>query len=225
MSRTLSLAVLAVLILGTAADYREDVELDGVPDMKWMTTRTLAQKQFDFDMLFLASTIAPNLFGAVIVNESNGQILCTGATPVGGRWWQHAEMTAMQNCTTMYEPSPTAPRLNWNSFAILYTNAESCPMCTGGSAYFRPKQVIYGVSMDYLKKRLCTTQFGESTSAKIIDDSHRDGKTGVAAGVLGPVDNHFFGDRYFPNRCPTFPNPACPTSVPNCRVTSTTTTS
>lgn len=82
-------------------------------------------------LIALANATNPGApFAASIVDRSTNTVLCTGvnSNTENGNPTYHGEIVAINNCSTLHGWNRTAAR-NYT----LYTTAESCPMCQGGT--------------------------------------------------------------------------------------------
>lgn len=100
-------------------------------------------------------------FGAAIVNHTGdglGDLICIGANDKAntGNPTSHAEIAAMQNCTSIltdpqgpYKLTASESLLAFSQLS-LYTNAESCPMCASAIRWANFEEYIYGTSIEWL---------------------------------------------------------------------------
>jgi tRNA(Arg) A34 adenosine deaminase TadA len=112
--------------------------VNGIPH----STRTYWMRAANLALTASGSSCPFAAFGTVIVNHTAtnglGDLICTGVNQnsVTGNPTLHGEMVAVGNCTDIltdpngpYALSPAEASAAWADFT-LYTNAESCPMCT-----------------------------------------------------------------------------------------------
>ncbi len=85
-------------------------------------------------------------FGALIINNKSGEVLCTGlnSTQQKHNPTLHGEMVAINSCATKY------PAMDWEH-ATLYTTAEPCPMCQTAVMWAHIPRVVFGTSIAYLQ--------------------------------------------------------------------------
>jgi tRNA(Arg) A34 adenosine deaminase TadA len=88
-------------------------------------------------------------FGAVIVDRTTGDVVCTGRNRRRDGRIFHAELVALDAC------SQVDPPVDWRNLA-LYTSGESCPMCSSAEIWAGIPEVIYATSIQSL------TTFGVS---------------------------------------------------------------
>ncbi|MCP4380629.1 MAG: nucleoside deaminase [Hyphomicrobiales bacterium] len=79
-------------------------------------------------------------FGAVIVNRTSGDVVCTGKNRHRDGNIFHAELVALDEC------SRVDPPVDWRNLA-LYTSGESCPMCASAEIWAGIPEVIYATSI------------------------------------------------------------------------------
>lgn len=86
-------------------------------------------------------------FGAVIVSNKTGDILCEGFNSAvkDHNPSYHGEMVAINNCARKF------PHLDWTA-TTLYTTAEPCPMCQSAIVWAGISRMVYGTSITTLKK-------------------------------------------------------------------------
>ncbi len=83
-------------------------------------------------------------FGAVIVDEESGEVMCQGVNRGRVNRIYHGEMDAMINCSNQH------PDIDWSKLA-LYTTGEPCPMCMSAIVWNRIPKVVYATSIRKLK--------------------------------------------------------------------------
>ena len=89
-------------------------------------------------------------FGAVIVDRTTGDVVCTGRNRRRDGRIFHAELVALDEC------SQVDPAVDWRNLA-LYTSGESCPMCASAEIWAGIPEVIYATSIQSLiRKRVCS---------------------------------------------------------------------
>ncbi len=79
-------------------------------------------------------------FGAVIVDNDSGEVMCHGRNRGSTNRIYHGEMDAMINCGDKH------PQLDWTGLT-LYTTGEPCPMCMSGIIWNRIPRVVYATSI------------------------------------------------------------------------------
>ena len=83
-------------------------------------------------LIALAMRIHPDKpFAASLVDRATNKVMCTGVNGIGNEFvspTDHGEINAITNCSRLYGFNYTA----WTNYT-LYTTAESCAMCQGGT--------------------------------------------------------------------------------------------
>ncbi|KJZ78267.1 hypothetical protein HIM_02305 [Hirsutella minnesotensis 3608] len=103
-------------------------------------------------------------FGTVIVNHTAdglGQLVCAGVNKVHqqGDPSMHGEMAAIRNCSTVLtDPAGRHAMTGGEALAAfrhlsLYTNAESCPMCTSAIVWAGFREYIFGTSIEAMVRK------------------------------------------------------------------------
>jgi tRNA(Arg) A34 adenosine deaminase TadA len=82
-------------------------------------------------------------FGAVAVNMKTKEVIAGGSMNTDKKAIWHGEMMAINGCPD------TSTGFNWKE-VVLYTTAESCPMCQSAILWQGIPLVVYGSSMPYL---------------------------------------------------------------------------
>jgi tRNA(adenine34) deaminase len=82
-------------------------------------------------------------FGAVIVDNDSGNVMCHGRNPGSRNRIYHGEMVAMINCGDEH------PQVDWSRLT-LYTTGEPCPMCMSAIIWNRIPKVVYATSIQKL---------------------------------------------------------------------------
>lgn len=84
-------------------------------------------------------------FGCVIANRETGETLAEGLNGAERIPVLHGETDAILRL------GEARPDVDWTQL-ILYTTAEPCPMCSGAILWCRIPYVIFGTSIDTLKR-------------------------------------------------------------------------
>lgn len=84
-------------------------------------------------------------FGAVLVNQRDGQVLAEGHNRADLNPTWHGEIDAINRCAARQT------LVDWPSVA-LYTTAEPCPMCQSAILWAGIGTVVYGVSIPFLQR-------------------------------------------------------------------------
>ena len=84
-------------------------------------------------------------FGCVIVDRGTGEVVAEGLNDAEASPLLHGETAAIM---ALIEERPDADRIN----LVLYTTAEPCPMCSGAILWSGIPEVVYGTSMETLKR-------------------------------------------------------------------------
>ena len=82
-------------------------------------------------------------FGALIVDQTSGEILAEGLNSSISNPTLHGEIDALNNFSKLY------PKSKFTN-TILYTTAEPCPMCMGAIIWAGIPFVVYGTSIPTL---------------------------------------------------------------------------
>ncbi|KAL9113713.1 MAG: hypothetical protein Q9227_002158 [Pyrenula ochraceoflavens] len=151
-------------------------------------------------------------FAAVIVNHSSpttdtsphGKLLCSGLASLPDPT-SHGEVAALRNCTdllaALYQDAGGIP---WSDLTM-YSTAEPCPMCAAATRWAGLKDVVYGVSIDYLVEN-GWAQIGIPAEKVYAESGRLNG--GVATGLLGGVESEeierrgLFGWQFGEGDCP-----------------------
>ncbi len=84
-------------------------------------------------------------FGAVIVRAADRQIMAAGANNGSINPILHGEIVAINDYVSLHG------NRGWEE-AILYTTGEPCPMCMSALAWARIGGVVYGTSIETLRR-------------------------------------------------------------------------
>lgn len=84
-------------------------------------------------------------FGCVIVDRQTEEVLAEGVNDAERSPVLHGETAAIIN---LFDSRPNADPTN----LILYTTAEPCPMCSGAILWSEIPEVVYGTSIQTLKR-------------------------------------------------------------------------
>lgn len=84
-------------------------------------------------------------FGAVIVRAADRQIMAAGANNGSANPILHGEIVAINDYVSLHG------NRGWEQ-AILYTTGEPCPMCMSALAWARIGGVVYGTSIETLRR-------------------------------------------------------------------------
>ena len=105
------------------------------------TTYEVYMKQ----LILLAKERNPDApFAAMIINNKNNKILCTGVNHTSDNPMYHGEVDAINNCVKKFDN-----QVDWNQTTLI-TTAEPCPMCMGAIIWTGISNVVYGTSIDTL---------------------------------------------------------------------------
>lgn len=104
-----------------------------------------ADEKYMQQLLPLAHKNPKAPFSAIIVENKSGKILCEGLNHTAENPTYHGEIVAINNCAKAY------PNLDWST-TTLYTTAEPCPMCESAIIWAGIAKVVYGTSIETLKK-------------------------------------------------------------------------
>ncbi|KAI9742919.1 MAG: hypothetical protein M1818_003648 [Claussenomyces sp. TS43310] len=128
-----------------------------------LSTRQHWMREANRALLALSGPCPFAAFGSVIVNHTDqtgelGTLICIGANANSqtGDPTKHGEMAAISNCSKVltdpegrYRLSPPEALRALQDLS-LYTNAESCPMCTSAIRWANFKEYVYGTSIETL---------------------------------------------------------------------------
>lgn len=84
-------------------------------------------------------------FGAVIVDNTTGEILGTGYNRSNENPILHGEIVAINDCAAKH------PLVDWKN-TTLYTTAEPCPMCQTAIVWAGISRVVFATSSEFLKQ-------------------------------------------------------------------------
>jgi tRNA(adenine34) deaminase len=93
----------------------------------------------------LAANVPKYPFGALLVETATGRIVAEGWNRSTDDPTFHGEMDAIHTCAKI------KPKVDWAKLT-LYTTAEPCPMCMSAALWAGIGVVVYGTSIEYLKK-------------------------------------------------------------------------
>jgi tRNA(adenine34) deaminase len=93
----------------------------------------------------LAANVPKYPFGALLVETATGRIVAEGWNRSTDDPTFHGEMDAIHTCAKL------KPKVDWAKLT-LYTTAEPCPMCMSAALWAGIGVVVYGTSIEYLKK-------------------------------------------------------------------------
>ena len=82
-------------------------------------------------------------FAAMIVDADTGEVLAKGLNNSTANPTEHGEVVAINNFATLH------PYRSYRK-TILYTTAESCPMCMSAIVWARISLTVYGTSIPFL---------------------------------------------------------------------------
>ncbi|CAN5684545.1 nucleoside deaminase [soil metagenome] len=86
-------------------------------------------------------------FGCVIVDRDTGEVVAEGLNDADKSPILHGETAAI---ISLFDDNPDADTSR--SSLVLYTTAEPCPMCSGAILWSGIPHVVYGTSIETLKK-------------------------------------------------------------------------
>ena len=84
-------------------------------------------------------------FGAVIVRAADRQVMAAGVNNGSANPILHGEIVAINDYVSQYG------NCGWEG-SILYTTGEPCPMCMSAMAWARIGGVVYGTSIETLRR-------------------------------------------------------------------------
>ena len=84
-------------------------------------------------------------FGCVILDRETGEVVAEGLNDADKSPILHGETAAI---ISLFENNPGAD----TSHLVLYTTAEPCPMCSGAILWSGIPYVVYGTSIETLKR-------------------------------------------------------------------------
>lgn len=113
-------------------------------------------------------------FGAVITNASNGALLAKGVNTTYENPTFHGEVVCMNDYVRQHGNK------NWANL-ILYTTGEPCPMCMSALIWAGIQGVVFGSSIDTIKKSGIDAFI---FSAKDINKGGDFSKTQILGGIL-----------------------------------------
>ena len=123
----------------------------------------------------LAKRNASAPFAASIVDAESGEILCQGLNNSALNPTLHGEVDAINNFARLY------PFRSYKN-TILYTTAESCPMCMSAIVWAKISLTVYGTSIPFLIE----SGWGQITirSQDVVDHSASFYNGKVIGGIL-----------------------------------------
>jgi tRNA(Arg) A34 adenosine deaminase TadA len=124
-------------------------------------------------------------FGAVIVRAADRRVMAAGTNNGGANPIWHGEIVAINDYVARYG------NRGWQE-AILYTTGEPCPMCMSALAWARIGGVVYGTSIETLR-RLGIDQILLPATAVIGAAPFYRGD--ILGGVLAPETDALFANR------------------------------
>ncbi|CAA9447878.1 MAG: hypothetical protein AVDCRST_MAG37-2021 [uncultured Rubrobacteraceae bacterium] len=86
-------------------------------------------------------------FGCVIADRETGEVLAEGLNKAERNPISHGEIDAIIHL------SAARPEVDWTRL-VLYTTAEPCPMCSGAILWCGIPRVVFGTSIQTLKRLL-----------------------------------------------------------------------
>ncbi len=108
----------------------------------------------------LATTRPASPYAALLINNSNGEILAEGVNTTNANPLFHGEIVCINNAARSFS------RFDWKN-TTLYTTAEPCCMCQAAILWCRIPRVVFGTSIETLRS-LGWDQFSVD-AADIID--------------------------------------------------------
>lgn len=124
-------------------------------------------------------------FGAVIVRAADRRVMASGVNNGGANPVLHGEIAAINNYVAHHGNQA------WEE-TILYTTGEPCPMCIGALIWARIGGVVYGTSIEMLR-RLGIDQILLPATAVI--DAAPFYRTEILGGVLASETDALFANR------------------------------
>ncbi|MDF1695649.1 MAG: nucleoside deaminase [Saprospiraceae bacterium] len=124
-------------------------------------------------------------FAAMIVDAQSGEILSKGLNNSKVNPTEHGEVVAINNYARLH---PSRPYKN----TILYTTAESCPMCMSAIVWARISLTVYGTSIPFLIE----SGWGQITirSNEVVNNASSFYKGRVIGGVLKEFTDPLFAN-------------------------------
>ncbi|RVD87155.1 uncharacterized protein DFL_005398 [Arthrobotrys flagrans] len=129
--------------------------LTGLLSLRSTTTSTPSVTDLDWKYMRASISALPSpcykhAFGSVIVNGTDGQLLCTGYNKEdsSGDPTEHGEVDAIRNCVKKFKDEGySVDEINaiWKN-AWIYTTAEPCAMCGATILHAGFQRVIYATS-------------------------------------------------------------------------------
>ena len=129
-------------------------------------------------------------FAAILVDQSNGEIITQAVNQAHLSPTQHGEIVAIeQYCKTHHKAANGLVDL---SHLILYTTGEPCPMCQSAIYWANIKTIVYGSSINTLN-RLWGTQI-TLYAQDVIDQcpNHYNSETQLIGSVLTTACDELF---------------------------------
>jgi tRNA(Arg) A34 adenosine deaminase TadA len=126
----------------------------------------------------------PSPFATVIVDRTDGRIVCQGVNNYRESRVLHGEIVALLTCARI------EPRVDWRRL-MLYTTAEPCPMCMSAIVWHRIPEMVYGTSVDDLIA-MGTNQFRLDSPTVAASAPFYGGR--IVTGVLKERADAFYRD-------------------------------
>ena len=124
-------------------------------------------------------------FAAMIVDAETGKILAQGINNSASNPTEHGEVVAINNYATLY------PHKSYKN-TILYTTAESCPMCMSAIVWARISLTVYGTSIPFLIE--CGWRQITIRSEEVLDHASSFYHGKVIGGILKEKTNSLFAN-------------------------------
>ncbi|EEH23572.1 hypothetical protein PABG_05783 [Paracoccidioides brasiliensis Pb03] len=187
-----------------------ELTLDGVP----FSIRAYWMRRANQALSDLGSPCPFAAFGTVIVNHTKqgelGDLICIGVNENSktGNPTSHGEIAAITNCTKVLTDKSgrfkMTPSQTLNAFQelTLYSNAESCSMCTSAIRWAGFKEYVYGSSIESLIRKGWSQI--RISSQEIIERSYDLPSSTILIGeVLANETDPYFAWQYDPSApCP-----------------------
>jgi tRNA(Arg) A34 adenosine deaminase TadA len=126
-------------------------------------------------------------FGAVIVNPDTGEVLARGVNDVRTNPILHAEIACVNDYVARHGSK------GWEAL-LLYTTAESCPMCMSALIWAGMGGVVFGSSIETVD-RAFGGGGGINISAKAVVAAAPSYKGTLTGGVLAAQTDRLFLER------------------------------
>lgn len=141
--------------------------------------------------ILMAQKVPKFPFGAVIIQQTTGEIIAKGFNRSSENPTYHGEIDAINHCAARHS------QIDWTELD-LYTTAEPCAMCQSAIAWAGISTVYYGTSIPYLQS-LGLRQIDIRAEEVARRTPFR--QTKVIGGILERACNALFEAAYKSNDC------------------------